>query len=1248
MSLENELFNELYNLRESLRKQHIQSNGRIPQVCSDDALREMARHIPTKLEDFTAIEGIGTRFVEQYGDAFLSVTKKYAVTAAKGSAIDPRLAQTLRELQKKLVNISKGNRLLYLPKTGTKTTFDPMLTSHGNEILGLIFGTKRVVTICDSSKSKEEEKYFKRVNEIVREVSRDQREKGSFDLYIAYPFVEGMLAGEDDFPIRAPLALFPITMEKEGTAIKIRMDDDRDAVFNSTLILASMKFDGKNRPLPDNVIETYDDKNFLGDLLQFYADQGLKLNPPPRKALVPFTEYRANEFPKYLPGEMNVVCNVVIGKYPSYSSLIQRDFDTLLSKKEINSTLTDLIKDLNKEDFYSEGPLPLSEEEIKTKGIEASEKDLYYINSLNSAQENILTAVEKKDEIVVQGPPGTGKSQVITGLISAAVARGKTVLMVSEKKTALDVVYSRLGSLSKYCMQIDDTADKESFYRQMTTILNIQPVMGKVDLGPLSESIDANVGKLSRIASEIYDKGDFGLPICDLYAMDKWLDLNDKVQYETYKIYKTDVAPTLTDNTDYGTVKTLHTKFSNPTLVNNIKDYVDTLDKSPWMAFMKSDLSNYEISEMKADLERLNSEVDDLHRKGFLSKLFSKGKVTRDATDLANKYFTNYNNKTIEDIKNNPKSLMETIDEYDEFSARSTVFHGLSGLEKDYGKSILAVSKELKSNTFTTNDEIFRFILNDHLQRFDASHKEVLQELQDFDSIVAEIDRGMEEKRNMTKKLLENILSNNLRHITESKRRGDIMRIVDNKRKWSLNKFIKRYDYELFKGIRIWLLTPEAVSDIIPMEMGLFDLLIFDEASQMYVERGVPSIYRAKKVVVAGDHKQLRPSNLGSGRITYDEDEEDIYDEINGALEEESLLDLARSRYDSILLNFHYRSRYEELIAFSNYAFYNGKLFVSPNIIQPERPPIEVIKVDGQWINRHNEAEAERVVELLRDFFRTRKNRETIGIITFNVAQRDLINDKIDDYSAVDPAFAVAVAEESKRFDNGEDVGLFIKNIESVQGDERDVIIFSIGYAKNEEGRLVQRFGWLNMRGGENRLNVAISRAKKKVFIVDSIEPDDLQTDGLKSDGPKILKRYLQYAKAVSDRNTPLAHSILQGFVPQPQAQCGNDSTCESPIMNKVYNALTRKGYTVEKNIGIGGYTIDLGVKQNDRFILGIECDSRIYALSENTRERDYHRQKYLESRGWHIHRVKTPGMYRNPEKEISDIIVAIEKIQHS
>ncbi|MBR6214586.1 MAG: DUF559 domain-containing protein [Candidatus Methanomethylophilaceae archaeon] len=230
-----------------------------------------------------------------------------------------------------------------------------------------------------------------------------------------------------------------------------------------------------------------------------------------------------------------------------------------------------------------------------------------------------------------------------------------------------------------------------------------------------------------------------------------------------------------------------------------------------------------------------------------------------------------------------------------------------------------------------------------------------------------------------------------------------------------------------------------------------------------------------------------------------------------------------------------------------------------------------------------------------------------------------------------------------KRFDNGEDVGLFIKNIESVQGDERDVIVFSIGYAKNSDGRLMQRFGWLNNRGGENRLNVAVSRAKKKIYIVSSFEPRELQVEDNKNDGPRILKKYLQYADAISSGNRDLADSILHSFGDDRWVR--TEEFNSGHIADKVYNALLRKGYSVERNVGIGGYQIDLAVKQNDRYILGIECDSRLYEISESTRERDYHRQKYLESRGWKIHRVWTPGFWKNPDKEIAGIIDAIERI---
>lgn len=1237
--MESELYSELQDLRDSIRKDRTYSNGREPTVCTDEVLAEIAARVPTKLEDFQAIVGIGQRFVELYGEDFLAVTKKYAVTAAKGSSMDKDVARTLRELQKKLINISRGNRLLFQPKIYTKTAFD-LISIPNEDYMGLLFGRKRLLRLCDTNKGAEDLKNYRLLNSIIREVNRDQREKGQYDLYIAYPFVEGKLPGEE-FNIRAPLALFPVILEKDPRTITLTFDSSRDIVYNNILITAFVKSSGKNRFLPNNVIEECSAESFLSNLIEFYEEQKLTIKCSYGMPL-PFVNYKAGEFPDYMPGEFVMVQNMLLGKYPTYSSSIQKDFDDLLAKGEINGILSDLIEDLNLVDYLSELPHPLTAQDIKERGLEASEKKITYINSLNSAQENVLTAIEKDDELVVQGPPGTGKSQVITGLITSAVTSGKTVLMVSEKKTALDVVYSRMGNLSKYCLLIDDVGNKDQFYKQLTLMLEAGAPKRGTDLTELSESIDRDVDTLTNIAEKIYSPCDFGIEPYKLYSMDRWLDLSDKLQYEEYKIIRNDVSSKFL-TLKYPEVKELNRKYGDQTLVGNFKEYCDCVEKTPWLTQMKPDLSEYQIGEMKADLESLEREMIEWRSKGMLSRLFSKGKVNRDATLMLNKYFSVYNERTVREVMDDPKQIYDRLDDYELYSSRATVYNKLNENERIYGRNLLALSKSKRSSYKDSNADIYKFILNTHLQNFDAANKPVLQEIQDFDSIVADMDRKIQLKKDLTRDKVEEIFQDSLRYISESKRRGDINRIIENKRKWSLNKFIGRYGYELFKGVKVWLLTPEVVSEILPLEMGIFDLLIFDEASQMYVEKGVPSIYRAKKVVVAGDHKQLRPSSLGFGRVEYEEDEDDENDEVSAALEEESLLDLARARYDNILLNFHYRSKYEELIAFSNYAFYGGKLYVSPNAVQPEKPPIEVCRVNGLWENKSNTEEAKKIVLLLKEFFLTRKDMETIGIITFNVSQRDLINDFIDEEATRDPVFGKAVNDEMRRSDNGEDVGLFIKNIESVQGDERDVIMFSVGYAKNKEGKLMQRFGWLNNRGGENRLNVAISRAKRKIHIVTSFDPGELQVEESKNEGPRILKKYLQYAAAISNGETKLAESILNSFDNEKWVPT-NLISGDPPIMERVYDALIRKGYTVEKNVGIGGYQIDLAIKQDGKFILGIECDSRIYEASSSTRERDYHRQKYLESRGWHIHRVWTPGMWKNPENEIGKIVRAIER----
>ena len=765
----------------------------------------------------------------------------------------------------------------------------------------------------------------------------------------------------------------------------------------------------------------------------------------------------------------------------------------------------------------------------------------------------------------------------------------------------------------------------------------------KMNLDFISEKIDALVKRLEVIADVLYRPNEFGIEPYKLYLQNKRYDLsNDSDRTQVNNIIQLRDARLL--DIQYADLERMYQLFSDPVLCSNLERYIDIIASYSWLHMVRGNMSEYETLGFSEKLNALKSSISEWQGKNFFVRLFTKGKLTAEAKQVLEEYFNSGTKEMVTLLLNNIDGVIESVGSYITYQELKPLYENLTEFERLYIHSLVSVRKSLNRESTEANSELHNELLYEHIGRFEANHRSLFQDIENFDTIIRSLSEAIANKQKLSRKRLQLLLAEGMYNFTISKRHGEILRALDGKRKWSVNKFINKFNFELFKSVKIWLLTPEVVSEIIPLQTGIFDLVVFDEASQMYVEKGVPSILRAKKVIIAGDHKQLRPSNLGAGRIEMDVDElpEDV--EITAALEEESLLDLARFKYNDVLLNFHYRSKYEELIAFSNHAFYKGRLYVSPNATPPELPPIEVHKMENaMWRNRSNMEEARYIVDLLKTFFSERTENETVGIITFNSSQRDLIDDLIDEECAKNPELATAIRTELTRKKDGEDIGLFVKNIESVQGDERDVIIFSIGYAKNENGRLIRNFGWLNQKGGENRLNVAISRAKKKVHIVTSFNPAELQVEDTKNDGPRYLKKYLEYAFAVSAGDKEAAKQILYSFGDDPNA--GQTVSFDSDFENQVYDALKAEGYDVDTQIGIGGYSIDLAIKKDGKYILGIECDGKLYHSSKSARERDYHRQKYLESRGWRIYRIWSTNWWKNPQREIKKIVTVVDSL---
>lgn len=534
---------------------------------------------------------------------------------------------------------------------------------------------------------------------------------------------------------------------------------------------------------------------------------------------------------------------------------------------------------------------------------------------------------------------------------------------------------------------------------------------------------------------------------------------------------------------------------------------------------------------------------------------------------------------------------------------------------------------------------------------------DILMTIDEYDTLKLKAFNLIQRKKSLIPEYIEKKLNDKISDNFQENRVGNeifyknlITEARKKRKKLSLRKYIEAFEGQgLFDIIPCWLLTPEVVSEILPFQKEFFDIVIFDEASQMFVEKSIPSIFRSKKVVVAGDDKQLKPNVIGNKRIEEENELELLDDEEyidDSAIEVESLLDLAKERYKSTLLSYHYRSKYPELISFSNYAFYEGKLITSPNKKKFNEPPIEVLKIDnGSWENQSNAEEAKKVYELIKKLLVNRKKNESLGVVTFNAKQQNTIKNYLDEVCEKDIEFRSIYEKEKIRYDGTEDKSLFVKNIENVQGDERDIIIFSTAYAKDiKTGKVASRFGTLSQSGGENRLNVAISRAKIKIYIITSIEPEELNVEKTKNNGPKFLKKYLQYAKNVSTKETENNKELLLSskiMIKENEKNSNFDFLFEKEVCKK----LREKKYIVHPQVGDFGYKIDLAIYDENAsaYLLGIECDGATYYNSESARERDIFRLKFLELNNWNMHRIWSKNWWKNPEKEIQKIIEKVE-----
>jgi very-short-patch-repair endonuclease len=1240
----------------------------------------------------------------------------------------------LVHMRDKLNNINKRNRSIRLLKLHNKWSFDlTELDKLSEEDQGvskkivdkIVKQSKSEITLLKPSMDDDDSMVLsKKLTDLSRNMKSIEEEKGIHDLYLGFPFISGTL--QDGTFFQAPLFLYPVRLERNNVNSQkwlLRLDEGEPQI-NRTLFLAFKKFN--NLTFTEQFFEEASELSTTLDYekwVRFLKDHDLQVAFSP-KGITKLTQYKTEDIPPV--ANLAMIENAIVGHFPQGSTSLVKDYDLLIEKSEEGNGLSLAGELINPEENGSG-------EETETDELDTEDRDdeISILNLLQAdgSQEEILKEARFRKGLVVHGPPGTGKSQVIVNLITDAIQRQKKILVVCEKRAALDVVYQRLDSLglsNHVALVHDEKQDRKKLYAKLASVLEQNEITFEEAVETLkstSKKLKAQEDLLNTIAKALYERQSFGFRLYDLYG--KANSVNETNQM----IELNEVMPILNaDKLDDVSEK-----------IYTYAEWYDRFGHDDYQLKERKSFANMDMKEKLQAIELLDGVIAKARNSVSYLESLNHEKITPAYTWLVeNKLDKVYpdlddqNKKTLQGLRLwwwtsfSGKSIIEELLDGEKFKGTNSTewlkvkqalitMHKLGTETKAMSEEVEKLRKYLadeKIDGFKTRisegdiplkelDEIVEYFHRDFedLQQMDSywlscekevqdvikklQKKENLSELSlpdfwvdlfrnsafvhwiseaekkypdvqkistnEFSRIRSSFAALIEQKREVATQYLIHTLTNNVdfAQATHQRKVKELKHQVGKKRMiWSLRKLVNQFASNgLVDILPVWLASPEIVSSIFPLEEGLFDLVIFDEASQCTVENGIPSVYRAKQLIVAGDEKQLPPLTTFQGSVQSDDEEEVEYD----TDESVSLLNLAKRRFPEKILQWHYRSKYEELINFSNHAFYNGHVQIAPNVIPFKNPPaIQWKKVEGRWINQSNELEAIQVVATLKDLLINHPGK-SVGIITFNSKQQTKIMDMIDKTAGEDEEFNAAyqqgMAQEL-------DERVFVKNIENVQGDERDIILFSIGYAKNEEGKIYNRFGLLNQKGGENRLNVAVTRAKEGVIVVSSIEPEELNVANTAEMGPKLFKSYLKYAKAVANSQLEnidaVIHEVNENVSTHVKSQ---ELHFDSPFEEQVYKQLRNLGYEVTTQVGMSGYRIDMAIvhpNDSSRYILGVECDGAMYHSSTNAKERDVYRQKFLESRGWTIERIWSRNWWKSPGSEIERIHERVKELVKS
>ncbi|MDY5969491.1 MAG: DUF3320 domain-containing protein, partial [Bacteroidales bacterium] len=869
----------------------------------------------------------------------------------------------------------------------------------------------------------------------------------------------------------------------------------------------------------------------------------------------------------------------------------------------------------------------------------------------DASQAEAVVAAHYGQSFVLHGPPGSGKSQTITNIIANALYHGKRVLFVAEKMAALQVVQRRLRKigLEPFCLELhSNKARKADVLEQLQRTSEVARQAGNPDFALQVRQIHALRQKLDEYVEVIHRKYPSGLSLYDCIGKSEFSSAPPAESLEWVERALKDAHLQQVTHEDLLQAEAVIGEYSaalricppqrHPLKGIGLDDYSPSVPQEARETLERLLAATEEANEQQGLISNLKEHYSDAL---FASNLSSLRQHWKDACDTNFLFRNTAQKKVLEQIhafstdgtkatKEELPSLLDLVElvQQQEEARRKAAWLKLRDTEPQpsavhawlenlgqlrewviynqqrnkmesihLGYIAKVVEEGYEGDVLELFRQTFYRAYANHILANEPSL--ALFHRLAYEQQVAEFRKMCDRFMRLTQQEIVAKMSQSLPDFQSEAMRssevGILQRCIRNKgRGMSLRRLFEQIQDLLPRLAPCMLMSPISVAQYIAAGKEPFDLVVFDEASQLPTSEAVGAIARGKQLIVVGDPKQMPPTRFFAA---------DTYDEENAEVEDlESILDdclaLAMpSRY----LKWHYRSRHESLIAFSNQHYYEGKLLTYPSPDDKTRK-VGYIHVDGRYergTTRQNPAEAQAVVdEVQRRLKHPELSHYSIGIVTFNTNQQGLIEDLLGELFDKHPELA-------ERMQTWEDP-IFVKNLENVQGDERDVILFSVGFGPDDERKILLNFGPLNREGGWRRLNVAITRSCREMMVFSTLRATDIDLGRTDSEGVRDLRAFLEYAQGNEMAGSAAASTSKTG----------------DPFVEVVARRLEQQGLAVATHIGTSGYKLDIGIlhpSQTERYALAVLCDSAVYAATPTERDREITQPNVLKDLGWSV-----------------------------